>query len=347
MKKRMMALLLALLVLVSAAALAEGEKQIFTDSLGRQVEVDQEITRIAVSGQVAQIVVFALAPDKLVGIAGEWDARAEMFLDTEYYQLPVLGHLYGGKGSLNLEVLLSAAPQVVIDVGEPKEGIVEDLDALTEQTGIPFVHVSSYLDSMDKTYTMLGELLGMEEEAKELAAYCTDTYSRMVSLANSVEKAKMLYVTGEKGLNVIGRDSYQSEAIDLMGDNLAVLESPSSKGTGNEVDMEQMLIWNPDVIIFSEASIYPTVHEDEMWQAVTAIAENRYYEVPVAPYNWLGFPPSGQRLLGMIWMGKVLYPDAAQYDLYEEVARYFDLFYHCSLTQEQFDGLTAHSLVRE
>ena len=46
----------------------------------------------------------------------------------------------------------------------------------------------------------------------------------------------------------------------------------------------------------------------------------------------------------MLWLGKQLYPDQADYDLYEKVAEYYDIFYHCDLTQEQYDALTANSL---
>ena len=45
----------------------------------------------------------------------------------------------------------------------------------------------------------------------------------------------------------------------------------------------------------------------------------------------------------MLWMGAVLYPDAVDYDLFEEVRNYYDLFYHCDLTEEQFDALVANS----
>ena len=125
------------------------------------------------------------------------------------------------------------------------------------------------------------------------------------------------------------------------------MESPSSKGSGNEVDLEQILAWNPDVILFAPDSIYETVGDDAAWQNVTAIKEGRYYEVPNGPYNWMGSPPSVQRLLGMMWMAKILYPEAADYDLYPAVAEYFKLFYHTELTEEQFNTLTAHSVVTE
>ena len=108
--------------------------------------------------------------------------------------------------------------------------------------------------------------------------------------------------------------------------------------------MEQILKWNPDVILFAPGSIYATVGEDSAWQGVTAIKEGRYYEVPNGPYNWMGFPPSVQRMLGMMWMAKLLYPDAADYDLQAEVTEYFKLFYHTDLTDEAYNALVANSI---
>ena len=359
MKKtqRLLALLLALVMTLSLAAcgaqktLTEDENtapetRVFTDSVGREVTVPAQIDKVALSGPMAQIVLFALCPDKLVGISNAWDESAAQYLDTEYYNLPLLGQLYGGKGELNLETLLESGAQVVIDVGEAKDGIVEDLDALQEQTTIPFVHISATLATMDETYTMLGDLLGMPDEAKTLADYCRSTYDRALTIADSVEKANLLYITGDAGLNVIAQGAYHAEVIDLLSNNLAVVDEPSSKGTGNEVDMEQILNWNPDVILFAPDSIYDTVAGDAAWQGVTAIQNGAYYEVPMGPYNWMGFPPSVQRLLGMLWMAKVLYPAAADFDLYTEAAQYFKLFYHCDLTREQYDALVANSLGR-
>ena len=358
MKKtqRLLALLLALVMTLSLAACGQqgntqteddstdSQTRVFTDSVGREVTLPAQIDKVAVSGPLAQIVLFALCPDKLVGVANAWDESAQQFLEEKYYALPLLGQLYGGKGELNLETLLGSGAQVVIDVGEAKGSIVEDLDALQEQTGIPFVHIDAKLSAMDETYTLLGDLLGMKKEGKTLADYCRSVYDRIDSLAASVEKANILYITGEAGLNVIARGSYHAEAIDLLANNLAVVDEPSSKGTGNEVDMEQILNWNPDVILFAPGSIYAAVGSDENWADVTAIKNGAYYEVPMGPNNWMGFPPSVQRLLGMLWMAKVLYPEAADYDMYAETANYFQLFYHCQLTQAQYDALVANSL---
>lgn len=329
------------------SAAPAAETRTFTDSVGRTVTLPARIDKVAVTGPLAQIVLFALCPDKLVGIANAWDVSAEAYLDTEYYNLPLLGQLYGGQGELNLETLLASGAQLVIDVGEPKDTIAEDLDALQEQTGLPFVHVTATTQTTGEAYRLLGELVGMEAEAETLASYCEEVYTRAVDIAGRVDKVDLLYITGPDGQNVIAQNSYHSEIIDLLSNNLAVVESPSSKGTGNEVGLEQILLWDPDYIIFAPDSAYDAVGEDPAWGQLTAIAAGRYYETPMGPYNWMGFPPSVQRYLGMLWMAKLLYPEEAGYDLYEEVARYYDLFYHCALTRAQYDALVANSIGRQ
>ncbi|HOG01079.1 MAG: Periplasmic binding protein [Firmicutes bacterium ADurb.Bin248] len=318
--------------------------RIFTDSSGRAVEVPANIATIAVTGPLAQIVVFALAPDLLAGIASEWDEAAALYLDAGYYELPVLGQLYGGKGELNLETLLASGAEVVIDVGEAKSTIVEDMDSLQAQTGIPFVHIDATVQTMGAAYAMLGELLNMREQAAALAEYCDAALAKAQAVAHGAEPVKLLYVTGAEGHNVIAKGSYHAGVIDMLSDNLAAVAEPSGKGTGNEVDMEQILAWNPEVVIFDPSSVYDTAGSDAAWQGLAAIQSGKYYEAPFGPYNWMGFPPSAQQYLGMLWMAKLLYPDAANYDLYEEAKQYFSLFYHCDLTRAQYDALVANSI---
>ena len=350
--KKLLALLLAVAMVLGLMACGTKKTEedpnatrTFTDSTGREVEVPVQIDKVALSGPMAQIVLFALCPDKLVGVSNAWSKEAQEYLGEKYFNMPQIGQLYGGKGELNLETLLQSGAQVVIDVGEPKGSTKEDMDSLQQQTGIPFIHITADTESYPAAYRMLGDLLNMKDEAQTLAAYCEKIYDRTVSIAGSVEKANVLYVTGDAGQNVIASGSYHAEILDLLTNNLAVVDDPSSKGTGNEVSMEQILTWDPDVVIFAPESIYATVQDDAAWQSVTAIKNGAYYEVPFGPYNWMGFPPSVQRYLGMMWLSKVLYPDAtAQYDLFGDVHEYYELFYHCDLTRAQYDALVANSL---
>ncbi|MCD7982062.1 MAG: ABC transporter substrate-binding protein [Clostridiales bacterium] len=331
----------------SAEQSSQAETVIFTDSLGREVELPADIERYAVTGPLAQIVCFALDPDEMVALASDWSAEAALYIDEDYYNLPVLGQLYGGSGDLNREELAKADPQVIIDVGETKTDLEDDLEGIEEQTGIPAIHIAMDTASTPEAFRMLGELFDMQEEAEELASYCEQKYSEMEDIMEQVgdDRKTVLYCLGDLGCNVICKDSYHSEVIDLLSDNLAVVDTPSSKGTGNEVDFEQILKWNPEVIFFAPQSVYSVVGEDSLWQELDAIQNGNYYEVPYGPYNWMGFPPSVQRYLGMMWMAKILYPEYATYDLEEEVIRYYELFYHCELTEEQYLDLVGNSII--
>ncbi len=327
------------------------ETREFTDSCGRTVTLPGAITKIAVSGPLTQLYVLPLAPEMMVGFASDFSEDAARFIPDEYLSLPNLGQLYGGKGTMNLEALLAADPDVVIDVGEAKDTIVEDMDNLSEQTGIPFVHIDATVATAPEAYRLLGELTGKTEKAEELASFCQETLTKMTDIMAQVDgddaRKALLYCLGDKGINVIAKGSFHGETIDMMADNLAVLSDVASSGMGNEVDLEQILLWNPQVIIFAPESVYADVSADPSWQNVPAISSGDYYETPNGPYGWLSSPPSVQRYLGMLWLGTLLYPDYVDYDLQTEVTRYYQLFYDYDLTGEQYAELTANALQNE
>lgn len=339
--KKILVLLLCALFLCGCAPTRtpNAEGVLFTDSLGREVRLPQKIERIAASGSSAQMVLFAIAPDLLVGLSETWDETAASYLSPEYYNLPELGQLYGGKGNFDPEALLQSGAQVIIDIGEAKEGAKEELDALSEQLGIPFVHIAATTTTMDDVYRTLGSLLDREAEGETLAQACERMDGILASLGAIPDQPRVLYCLGENGLHVIAQGSYHAEMLDILTQNAAVVDNPTSKGTGNEVDMEQLLLWDPDVILFAPDSIFDTVGSDPLWNVLTAIRSDSYYRVPYGPYNWLGNPPSVQRYLGMFWLGSILYPNEIDYDLAEEVKAYFRLFYHCELTDEQLKNL--------
>lgn len=166
MKTRFLCLLLSLLTLVPLASCAgeagtppeesarleepAGERY-FTDSAGRVVAVSGTITRIVPSSSLAQAVLFAIAPDMLVGLASRWSASAGGLIDRQYLDLPYFGSLYAS-ADLNVEELALTGPQLIVDIGEAKDSVAEDLDTLQAQTGIPAVYISASLAHMPETY---------------------------------------------------------------------------------------------------------------------------------------------------------------------------------------------------
>ena len=194
-----------------------------------------------------------------------------------------------------------------------------------------------------EAYRILGKLLGREEKAEELATWCETTYANMVAMMEKVDadnaRKSLLYCLGDKGVNVIARGSFHAETINMMANNLAVVEEVVSSGAGNEVDLEQILLWDPDVIIFAPDSCYADIADAAQWQSVSAVSNGSYYETPYGPYGWLSSPPSVQRYLGMLWLGELLYPEYTEYDLQKEITTYYKLFYGCDLTDELYQDL--------
>ena len=156
----------------------------------------------------------------------------------------------------------------------------------------------------------------------------------------------ILYCLGDKGIHVLAEGSFHADTVNLMGENLAKLSEVSHGGNGNEVDLEQILLWNPEVIVFSPESIYDTVGEEAVWQQLDAISSGSYYRTPTGPYGWLSSPPAVQRYLGMLWLGAVLYPEYADYDLQETVVEYYQMFYGCGLTDEMYQALISGGIDR-
>lgn len=354
MRKTMISLLLAAAMLLGLAACGAApapgtsDTTVFTDDLGRQVDVPSTVSKVVPTGPLAQIVLYAIAPDMLVGLASKWASSAQGIVPEEYLNLPYFGQLYNS-ANLNVEELAAAGPELIIDIGRTMDGGTEDMETLEDQTQIPAVFISASLETMPETFRKLGKLLGREEKGEELAQFCEKVWQRTASIMEKVgdNKIDALYVLGEQGLNVLAYDSYHSELIDMLTNNVAVVDNPSSKGSGNEVTLEQIAIWDPDFILFASDSIYDTAKETAVWCDISAIANGKYIEVPEGPHNWMGTPPAVQRYLGMIWLTTQLYPEYCDYDAKTEILEYYEKFYHCSLTEDQFNQLTANAFLSD
>ncbi|WP_241963608.1 ABC transporter substrate-binding protein [Gordonibacter sp. 28C] len=321
----------------------------FTDSAGREVEVPAQIDKIAPSGHTAMQVLLTMAPDKLVGLSQELTADQLKYFDSKLADLPVFGAAFGAKGDMNKESVAAAGPQVVIDTGEYKDGLKEDLDNLQSQLGIPVVFIETPLDGYDKSYEMLGDLLGMEDRGKELGDYCKNAYDEVETVMAAIpesERVNVAYLMGDSGLNAIAKTSYQGTVIDMCANNVVQLEKASASGAGNEISLEQIAVWNPDLIVFGTKSIYDTVGDDAAWAGISAVESKNYYEVPSEPWCWLNNPPTVNQIMGLQWFPRLCYPDKFDNDLQDVVTSYYKTFYDYDLSQADYDELMSKALPR-
>ena len=323
------------------AAQAEGTR-IITDSAGREVEIPSEITKIAPSGPLAQIVLYTVSPDKLAGLAADFSNEAKQYIDEKYWGLPKFGQFYGKNASLNMEALIAEAPDVIIDIGEAKKTVKEDMDALQEHLNIPVIFVEATLPTMADAYEMLGDITGEKEQAGKLADYCRAEIGKADQNAAAIadaDRKSVYFGLGEDGLHTNAKGSIHADVIDRIGAvNAADVEAVSSGG-GSEVSFEQVLLWNPDLIIVDSQKLYDTLTADPMWQELDAVKNGKIFKIPTAPYSFMSSPPSVNRMIGIEWLGSLVYPEIYTSDIREEVKNFYQLFYHIDVTDEKLEAI--------
>lgn len=314
----------------------------FTDDLGRTFTFSGPIERIAPSGNLAQMILYSLAKDEMVGLSSYLDESALRFLDEETNALPLFGTFYGKKANLNREAVILEDPDVVIDMGEIKgdeKNTIDDLDTLTEQLNIPVVFIECYLDNTADAYRRLGELLGCEDEAEIRAEYAERAINTAHGLREKItEPVRVYYSSMPDPLSAIATGSFHGEVIEKVGCTNVVPASFSDGG--NMISLEQVILWDPDVILLADRNAYDTVTSDPSWQGMKAVRENRVYLIPTKPFSFIDSPPSVNRIIGIYWLGCLLYPDVyGEIDLKEEVKEFYSLFYGYELNDMEVEEL--------
>lgn len=321
---------------------APAGKRTFVDSVGREVELPAKLNKVAPSGPLAQVVLYTAFPDKLCGLAKQFKKPQLAYFPEKYHNLPEFGQFYGKNTSLNKEALLAAAPDVIIDIGEPKKTVKEDMDKLQAQLNIPTVFIEAKLPDMASAYRKLGELFGETETTDKLAAYC----EKAIKFADEIraglkddKKVSVYWAMGDKGLNTNAAESFQSEVLQLVGaDNVAKVD-PVSRGGGSEVSFEQLLEWTPKYILVDNSKLAETIKNDATWQDYLKSTGAKLLVIPNEPYGLLANPPSVNRVLGLYWLGEKLYPDLYKRDLKKDFTEFYELFYHYKLTDAQLAKL--------
>ena len=333
--------LLALSGAWSAAGQARPSREIVDDA-GRTVRVPVRATRIFAAGPPASILVFAVAPDTLLGWTTPFRPAELPFVPGRYVDLPVTGRLTGRGGTANVESVIASRPDVIVDYGAINDTFASLADRVQKQTGIPYLLLDGAFDRIPDSIRTIGALAGEEARADDLARYArgvVDDVTQRVGLVPLAKRPRLYYGRGPRGLDTGLAGSINMEVIDRLGaTNVA-----ASMGRGGlvAVSLEQVLAWDPEVIVTTDPNFFASVRRDPLWRPIAAVRTGRIHLSPAEPFGWIDFPPSVNRLIGMRWLGRVLYPDAFPEDLRPVVRDFYTRLYHRTPSNAQLDALIA------
>jgi iron complex transport system substrate-binding protein len=337
-----MPLLVCGLGLILALAQSAAAERVVTDSAGRQVAVPDRIERVFAAGPPASILLYILAPDRMIGWPRAPHPEELPYIAPEYRDLPEVGWLTGRGDTVNLEVLLQSKPDLIFDFGSVRDTYVSLAERVQAQTGIPYLLIDGTFANTAAAVRLLGEVLGVEDRAEQIASYVESTFARIDATLAQVpqdQRPRVYLARGPSGLETGLQGSINTEIIERVG-GVNVARDPSGARRGLvQVPIEQVVVWNPDTVITWDPNFYESVWTDFYWQTVDAVAAGRVYLSPTAPFGWIDRPPSLNRMIGLEWLAGRFYPDHLNQDLREVTRSFYDLFYHVDLTDAELDRL--------
>jgi len=319
---------------------ASQARRVFVDSAGRRVELPERVERIYAAGPPASILVFAIAPDKLIGWTSAWREAERPFIARRYADLPTLGRLTGRGNTANVEVVLQAKPDFIVDYGTVSPTLSSLADRVQEQTGIPYVLLDGEFDRMTEAILLVGRIANEEKRATELARYAQDTVSdinRRIAKISQERRPRVYYGRGPQGLNTGLAGSISAQFIEQLG--AVNVAAELGKGGLVQVSIEQVLRWNPDFVITIDPNFHAAARSHPIWRELPAIRAGRFHLAPNVPFGWIDFPPSINRLIGLRWLARILYPDAFPEDLRPIVRDFYTRCYHQAPTEAQLEAL--------
>ena len=327
------------------------ETREITDMAGRKVTVPaaENIESVFSAGPVAAIFLYMVAPDKLLGWNYELNDVEKSIILDKYQDLPN----FGMGDAVNYEAVIAANPTIAINSGKINDTMVSDCDALSESLGIPVVAVDNELNNSAEAFRFMGELLGVEDHAEELAQYAEQVFTDINALSDIPEEKKVsvYFGNGEDSLETAPRGSQHAQILDAINAvNVADLEL--GDGSRVQISAEQLLAWDPDVIVVngepkadkSGNSAAEDILSNPDYASLKAVQDQKVYGTPHAQFSWVDRPAGPNRLIGMRWFSALIYPEYIKCDINEEIHKFFDLFYHVDLSDEQLENVLKGTL---
>jgi iron complex transport system substrate-binding protein len=332
----------ALIAGLSASLLAPRYARAATvsDSAGWTVPVPARVERVFPAGPPAAIFLYTLAPDLLIGWPRANRREEREFLLPDVGGRPEVGRITGRGNTANLEVVLALKPDLILDVGIVNPTYVSLADRVQLQTGIPYALLDGRFDAIPLDYRTLGELIGRPQQGESFARIAADiieTIARRVNAIPPERRPRVYYARGPRGLETGLSGSINVETIEFVAQNVA----GGTRGGLAIVSIEQVLLWNPDVIITIDQDFAANVWNDPAWAPVAAVRARRVHLSPKLPFGWVDFPPTVNRLIGLWWLAKILYPDLFPEDLRALTRDFYSRFYHVTPSDAQIERVLA------
>lgn len=301
------------------------------DAAGRTVALPERIERIATVGSVPVIngYLFTLgAGEKIVNSlpprftrSDRW--RLQTAIAPYLADRPVLQGQVASE--VNLETLISLSPDLVITMNR--------LGTRTlEAARVPVLYIEwGNASDIEANMRILGRALDCMPRAEDYLRYFDATMRHVrQTLENVAQDArpKALYFNPNTMATPLDIANWW---IDAAGGR-SVTAGLATEGTAH-YSHEQLLLWDPDVLIVSSPEQVAAIYRDERFSRLGAVRNRRIHATPIGAHLW------GQRTieqpLTVLWAARLFHPERfRQVDLENEVRTFYRRFFRYGISDE-------------
>ena len=333
------AVMLALVFAACSAPSGDDGSRTVTDSVGRSVSLPREIDSISCvcpfSGPM--IVLFGYGDQLTTGCKNMTRSALLNSICPGISDLTVAKN----SGSLNAEAILEHGADVIF----VDQGTYEDADQRSklDAIGIPYVVVGyeTLAEQLDAV-AVIGAALGTEEEAARYIDWANSIMSRVEEGCRDIPDSEKprIYHSVNEAVRTDYQGSICAEWIALTGAENVSLTSGGLTLEGDKAytTLEQIYVWEPDLMICNEAGVDDYILSDAKWTGLKCVEEGRVYQIPIGTSR-MGHPTSTETPLALLWLAELLYPDYFDIDFSQELQDYYAEFYDYQIDEETVDAI--------
>lgn len=310
-----------------------------TDSAGRKVYIPEIVESISVLYTVAGHIVIMLDEGDKITSCSNGLKRDKLILNME----PNIKNIYLPKigGVINIEELLNSDPDIIF-IDAPLFWNKGELEKI-ENLGIPYYVVEfNSIDEEKKLVEDIGKILGRVEEAKEYIDFYDEILNIVELTVNSIpeDERVTVYHAINEAVRTSASNTITAEWVKKAGlINVAIDNILTKDGDKYYTTLENILLWNPEIIIANEPSTYKYIKENVAWKNIKAVLNEDVYLLPTGISRW-GHATSLETPLAMIWTLKTLYPEYSELiDLKGYTKRFYEELFEYNLTDDELEKI--------
>ena len=332
-----------IILLLSSVGIGSAEARQIIDMAGRKVIVPDVIHKVYGTSPPATLMAYAMDPGLVAGLNMPIKPDDIPYLDPRMATLPVIGGWFGQGRISNVETLLALQPDIILVWWWKHSAMDEKMARALEPLGIPVVYMAlDRLADYPRAFDFLGMLFNRETRARMLGRYAQkalETADQVRAAIPAESRVSVYYAEDADGLSTECHASIHAELIQLSGGENVHRCVQRTRVGKQKISMEQVLNYDPQVIVFHEDVFFKRMTNDSKWQNIRAVKDGRVYRIPIKPFNWFDRPPSFMRLLGVQWMMHNLYPRFYPIDLIAETRHFYRLFLNVDLDDAVIQAL--------